>query len=396
MKTVYPNQVMDNYLKTEIKSTMTTMEKVKKLADIAQRDFDYIYGRPNWQDYIIYGGGTCYASAFFIAEGCTRLGITAGTHPEKWTASDHRNAAVLIDGKLYAFEAGYQGARPRTYTYWELPDYFSTDTTTRSDGTDGVILIRYDLPFVEDDPEVNEVIPVPRTVNGLPVTGIGHPSGWYCAIFSFQNTRTINLPDTVEYIYPDAFQGDAALTNFTLPNSVLTIGERAIWGCSGLGSLVIPPKVTSLPSQTFYNCGKLTLTVPASVTSIADDCFTNTDITLVVDRLSYAATYAKSHNIPYRLFDKNILYLPAGVKCVDASAFEGTAAACVVVPDGCKTIASEAFAGCSQLKWVEIPASVTSIADNAFGSLQGFTIIAPQGSAAASFASQHGLTLVNP
>ncbi len=84
------------------------------------------------------------------------------------------------------------------------------------------------------------------------------------------------------------------------------------------------------------------------------------------------------------------------MKCVDASAFEGTAAACVVVPDGCKTIASKAFAGCSQLKWVEIPASVTSIADNAFGSLQGFTIIAPQGSAAASFASQHGLTLVNP
>ena len=62
----------------------------------------------------------------------------------------------------------------------------------------------------------------------------------------------------------------------------------------------------------------------------------------------------------------NALTLPAATGIVEAEAFEGGAFQCVVIPDGCATIGSKAFADCPNLIYVCIPASVTSVAADAF------------------------------
>ena len=66
-----------------------------------------------------------------------------------------------------------------------------------------------------------------------------------------------------------AFLSCKNLTDITIPNSVINIGENAFNGCSGLKNLTIPNSVTSIGDFAFSNCTQLTnVTVSDSVISI--------------------------------------------------------------------------------------------------------------------------------
>ena len=89
------------------------------------------------------------------------------------------------------------------------------------------------------------------------------------------------------------------------------------------------------------------------------------------------------------------LTLPAKLEAIEAEAFAGNAFVCVVIPEGCKTIGSAAFMDCAQLRFVEIPASVATIAANAFeGCGDGLIIVTVSGSEAERFADAQGITCV--
>ena len=62
----------------------------------------------------------------------------------------------------------------------------------------------------------------------------------------------------------------------------------------------------------------------------------------------------------------NVLRLPAATLHIEDEAFEGCAFQGVIIPDGCTSIGSKAFADCENLQYVCIPASVTTIAGDAF------------------------------
>ena len=89
------------------------------------------------------------------------------------------------------------------------------------------------------------------------------------------------------------------------------------------------------------------------------------------------------------------LKLPYGLMDIQAEAFAGTAAREVVIRDGCRQIGPLAFAGSPNLIRIDIPASVTNIADDAFeGCPSGLVIAAPSGSAAHQYALDHGIDWV--
>ena len=64
------------------------------------------------------------------------------------------------------------------------------------------------------------------------------------------------------------------MTELTLPNSVTSIADDAFHGCRGLTELTLPNSVTSIGDGAFRGCRGLTkLTLPNSVTSIGESAF---------------------------------------------------------------------------------------------------------------------------
>lgn len=158
------------------------------------------------------------------------------------------------------------------------------------------------------------------------------------------------IPKDVSSIGKYAFCGCSGLTSIIIPESVTSIESSAFRDCSGLTNITIPNSVTSIGDYAFYYCTGLTgITISSSVTSIRECAFNYCDI------LEDVKIDAKN---PMYYVDNNCIFEKGSNKLV----FALTSA---VIPDGTVTIESNAFIG-SKIKNVLIPASVTSIAKDAF------------------------------
>ena len=77
----------------------------------------------------------------------------------------------------------------------------------------------------------------------------------------------------VTKIFGNAFCGCSGLTSVTIPESVTSIADYTFYGC-GLTSINIPNSVKSIGGWAFTNCsGLTTIAIPNSVTSIGDLAF---------------------------------------------------------------------------------------------------------------------------
>ena len=84
------------------------------------------------------------------------------------------------------------------------------------------------------------------------------------------------IPDSVTTIGNDAFAECYSLTSVTIPDSVTTIGICAFLSCSSLTSVTIPDSVTTIGTCAFYGCSSLeSVTICDSVTEIGDVAFSN-------------------------------------------------------------------------------------------------------------------------
>ncbi len=52
-----------------------------------------------------------------------------------------------------------------------------------------------------------------------------------------------------------------------------------------------------------------------------------------------------------------VMYLPKGLKQIDAEAFSGLTCQAVIIPDGCTVIGTKAFSDCKNLVYIRIPVS---------------------------------------
>lgn len=154
------------------------------------------------------------------------------------------------------------------------------------------------------------------------VTSIGEGAFRGCL-----SLKSINIPDKVTYLSRELFAGCSGLTYVTIPNSVTSIGWDAFSGCTGITSMTIPSSVTSIGRGAFSGCSSLTsVTIPNSVTSIGE----------------YAFSWCTG---------LSTVTIPNTVTSIERCTFEGCVAlSSVMIPNSVASIGEEAFSDCTHLK----------------------------------------------
>jgi BspA type Leucine rich repeat region (6 copies) len=280
---------------------------------------------------------------------------------------------------------------------------------------------------------------IPPSINGYPVTSIGNGAFYLTTIIN------VTIPNSVTSIGDDAFADCTSLTSVTIPNSVTIIGDYAFYGCTSLtnitvdaqsvfyssvngvlfdksqttlveypaglaGNYTIPNSVTSIGAEAFFYCSSLTsvtigngvtsigqwafaycssltsVTIPNSVTSIGNGAFTycynltsvtiGNSLTSIGDAaFSYCSgltniavntanpSYASSAGV---LFNKSLILLIQ---------YPGGLVGSYAIPNSVTSIGDYAFYGCTGLTSVTIPNSVTSIGQYAFSYCSGLTSV---------------------
>lgn len=201
------------------------------------------------------------------------------------------------------------------------------------------------------------------------------PSGvTYLGMYAFQDCKSltsVTIPNGITKIASGVFLSCTGLSNVSIPSSVTSIEYQAFSGCTSLTSVTIPNGVTEIGNYAFQDCTMLTsLTIPSSVESIGNDAI-DKKCTIICEKGSKAEKYAKDNGLDYNYFDGDCLYKELADGNVEITGYKGKASA-LSIPStlgGKKVtkIGKEAFFGCSSLKRVTVPKSVTSIGEKALG-----------------------------
>ena len=207
-------------------------------------------------------------------------------------------------------------------------------------------------------------ISIPSKIDGHPVTMI-----YEFAFCGLENTKTINIPDSVKVIGAEAFAWCENLQTINIPTSVTTIDAAAFAGNDKLKSITIPNNVTELGVGAFILCENLT----------------NTTLPNTISSIPYA-TFAGC--VSLKKID-----IPNSVKAIEKEAFSMTGFTEFTVPDTVTTIGYQVFSDCENLVKVTIPKTVTKIGDDIFeGGSEDVTIYGEKGSYAEKYANKNDIS----
>ena len=241
--------------------------------------------------------------------------------------------------------------------------------------------------------------------------------------FSCSGVTSVTIPNSVTTIPYAAFYGCNCLTSITIPNSVTSIGVYAFYGTAWYNNqddgVVYAGKVLysfkgTMPEGTnidikdgtlgiadwaFFGCSSLkSVTIPNSLTSIGASAFEGcsglTSISFPDNDISIAAN-AFYDTAWYNNQDDGVVYAGKVLYNFKGTMPEGTN---IDIKDGTLGIADWAFFGCSSLKSVIIPNSLTSIGASAFKSCSGLISVTIHNNVSSigdhAFESCSGLTSV--
>ena len=186
---------------------------------------------------------------------------------------------------------------------------------------------------------------------------------------------SINIPNSVTTIGESAFSDCKSLTNINIPNSVTTIGESAFSDCKSLTNINIPNSVTTIGESAFENCKSLTsINIPNSVTTIGKCAFNYCESLISINIPNSVTTIGKgAFSCCVSLSSINI---PNSATTIEDWAFDGCASIISInIPNSVTTIGEGAFSYCESLTSINIPNNVNTIGKSAFLGCESLTNI---------------------
>lgn len=167
------------------------------------------------------------------------------------------------------------------------------------------------------------------------------------------------IPGTVTTIANNAFESCTALKHIEIPDSVTSLGANAFDYCYQLTDVVIGNGVTCIEENTFARCARLVkLTIGKGVQQIKENAFYQCNAlheVNLVDLAAWLRVSADNNSSPLCTYDsRKNLYI------------NGELVTDLVIPEGTEIIPAYAFASCSNIQSVTIPASVKEIGEWAF------------------------------
>ena len=192
------------------------------------------------------------------------------------------------------------------------------------------------------------------------------------------------LPNNAIKFASSALEGLGELVEFTIPSNTASFSTHVFRSCKklervyGFEVLIEKGVLTTIPTYTFGDCLKLTsiTNIPAGVTAIGDWAFYNcqslTELTLPEGITSIGEGSFKNC---YALYAGATFKIPNSVTTIAGQAFQNMTAETIKLSANLQTIGSNAFRDCNKVKYIYMPATITSIAAEALRGTSGSLVI---------------------
>ena len=172
----------------------------------------------------------------------------------------------------------------------------------------------------------NDIV-IPSTHEGKPVTEI-KTRAFSSSYYGTSTIQTITIGSGIQTLGEAAFFNCSAMTYISIPDTCVSWGPCAFMGCSELAqSFKIPTQMTTIPTQLFQSCRKVTS------------------------------------------FDFH-----SGITEIGPQAFSGVGFSSFKIPRSITYLGSQAFSNCSNLTSIYVPKEVTNIRELAFSNGTSLTI----------------------
>ena len=217
------------------------------------------------------------------------------------------------------------------------------------------------------------------------------------------NIEELVIPASVTSIGSGAFaKSKVKKVIFAEGSSSITLGNGVFQNCQALESAALSSRVNKISQQAFSGCGKLSVEIPESVTSIGNDAFKDCKIAwqrsgsdLRILSTGSIPDYSSAGSAPWYGIRDSIqsVSLNDGITGIGAGAFAGLQKlAGITVPAGVNKIGSEAFADCVSLSDVTVENEKTAFGKDVFRNDTKVKIRGHKNSTAETYASENGVT----
>lgn len=241
---------------------------------------------------------------------------------------------------------------------------------------------------------------VTKTIGEMLLSKDGQTLYRFAPAFHYTGEGLYALPEGIVTIAPYACEKVGLNGGFTIPTTVVVIGDYAFYSSSNINNIEFASvsKTSAIGSYAFASIVNLNITLPASVTSIGTYSFaycsniqidiSATQLTVIPDyafyecdnlhTLTFPATLTKIGAYVFEGCDNlnEVIFLGDTLESIGTGAFKSCQNLHIIdIPEGVTEIAAETFEGCQNLNEIYLPDSLTTIGDNAFADCQNIHVM---------------------